>query len=712
VKTVLDQVAAGRLVLEGTGQGHVRGDGAALAERAIEAPYLQVVLEQLWAEETDPKMLRLATLTRLGGAEAIVRRHLDDALDRLDARERLVAADALRYLVTPSGTKIALDAADLASFTGYQRTEVASVLERLTSAQARILHAVGDPSGKSNGTRYEIAHDVLGGAVLDWRSRFLQTQERERQIAANHERVRRLRRWTVGLAAAVLVIGGIAALMVILWHSARVQKQRANQEAAKALHALVDSVLAAVVTDPAAALVAARGAVDDQETPETLDALRAALIASHERTRMHVSARYAALTPDDRFAFVVPRNGAPQLRDLGTAERARTFGRRPAGGGALSVDGRWVVTVEGDGAPRVWTPDGTRSWPLRGARGVQAVSFSADGSFVVTTSAGRARVWRTATGRPVGRPVRQDEVLDAALSRRAGRLVTGSEDGKVRVWDGRSGKRLYTLATGAGVPRAVAISPDGRFVAAATSGGARIWDLSESPELSGPEICGASETSAVSFANNSRLLVTGRADGTADVCNVLGEAIVTLVGHRGAVATAAFDSGARRVITAGADGTVRTWAVGAIALPGPTSDAAFDQSGKHVATTFERIRVWDADSGRRLPLRKFGTRDAITSALHDSKKRALSPDGHLLATANGTSVELRDPRTNRHLLELSGPDLVVAVAFDRAGSKLLVARAVKGATLYDCSGCGAPSELRKRAAQVAVRCPPKSADCP
>src|SRR5204862_3795231 len=126
VEAVLDQVAAGELVLEGTGQGRVEHDVGAPARRAIEAPYLQLVLARLWDEESDPDTLRLATLERLGGAEAIVRRHLDTALGSLDEPERLVAADALRYLVTPSGTKIALASDDLASFTG--RSDVAPVL--------------------------------------------------------------------------------------------------------------------------------------------------------------------------------------------------------------------------------------------------------------------------------------------------------------------------------------------------------------------------------------------------------------------------------------------------------------------------------------------------------------------------------------------------------------------------------------------------------
>src|SRR5262249_48384990 len=87
----LVEAGVGQLVLEGSGQGRVEHDGHARAARGIEAPYLQLVLARLWEEESDPNVLRRATLDGLGGAVAIVHRHLDDALGRLTEHERHVA---------------------------------------------------------------------------------------------------------------------------------------------------------------------------------------------------------------------------------------------------------------------------------------------------------------------------------------------------------------------------------------------------------------------------------------------------------------------------------------------------------------------------------------------------------------------------------------------------------------------------------------------
>jgi hypothetical protein len=84
---------------------------AGVGERGgrIEAPYLQLVLERLWDEERagGSAALRLSTLRSLGGAETIVREHLERALDVLDPAEKEVAASMFDHLVTPSGTKVA-----------------------------------------------------------------------------------------------------------------------------------------------------------------------------------------------------------------------------------------------------------------------------------------------------------------------------------------------------------------------------------------------------------------------------------------------------------------------------------------------------------------------------------------------------------------------------------------------------------------------------
>ena len=77
VEAVLDQVAAGEVDVGRSGRGGVEKD-----EDRIEAPYLQLVLERLWQVERErgSSVLRLATLRELGGAESIVRAHLERAL--------------------------------------------------------------------------------------------------------------------------------------------------------------------------------------------------------------------------------------------------------------------------------------------------------------------------------------------------------------------------------------------------------------------------------------------------------------------------------------------------------------------------------------------------------------------------------------------------------------------------------------------------------
>src|SRR5207253_2192500 len=113
---------------------------------------------------------RLATLERLGGAEHIVRTHLDAVLAGFSRRDRKIAARVFRYLVTPSGTKIAHRPEDLSAYTGVPLERLIPVLTGL-AGDARILRPV------ANGA-YEIYHDVLAAAVLDWRRRYEEARSR------------------------------------------------------------------------------------------------------------------------------------------------------------------------------------------------------------------------------------------------------------------------------------------------------------------------------------------------------------------------------------------------------------------------------------------------------------------------------------------------------------------------------------------------------
>ncbi len=185
---IVDEVSLDRALLGvdsrgllGAGRGPGAGKGIAGRELQIEAPYLQLVLTRLWDEEQRrrSRQLRLSTLTALGGAEQIVRSHLDRVMARLTPGEQEDAASIFHYLVTPSGTKIALAPADLASFAGLPERRVAAVLEHLAGSETRVLRAVTPfPEGPAGAgsrapVRYEIFHDVLAPAVLDWRVRYL-----------------------------------------------------------------------------------------------------------------------------------------------------------------------------------------------------------------------------------------------------------------------------------------------------------------------------------------------------------------------------------------------------------------------------------------------------------------------------------------------------------------------------------------------------------
>jgi Novel STAND NTPase 1 len=173
VEAVLDQLRTGQVMLGESGGGIVKGEKA---ETRIETPYLQLVMTRLWNEEmrTGSHVLRLETLNRLGGAERIVKTHLDMTMSALPPNEEDIAARVFHYLVTPSGTKIAHSVRDLAEYAKLPETRLAPVLEKLSGTAIRILCPVAPPAGLPVALRYEIFHDVLAPAIMDWRARYNQ----------------------------------------------------------------------------------------------------------------------------------------------------------------------------------------------------------------------------------------------------------------------------------------------------------------------------------------------------------------------------------------------------------------------------------------------------------------------------------------------------------------------------------------------------------
>ncbi len=223
VEAVLDQVKTGAVTVGEAGRGLIKGQAA---EAQIETPYLQLVMNRLWEEDVraGSHTLRLKTLETLGGAQRIVRTHLDAAMKALPRNDQDVAARVFHYLVTPSGAKIAHTIPDLATYAELPQEKLRPVMERLSGADIRILRGIAPPPDKSDEPRYEIFHDVLAAAILDWRQRYVQAQREQRSLRARYRAV-------AAVALFLLVLAG-AAIAWIQWRNSR-ELTKAEQKAAK-----------------------------------------------------------------------------------------------------------------------------------------------------------------------------------------------------------------------------------------------------------------------------------------------------------------------------------------------------------------------------------------------------------------------------------------------------------------------------------------------
>ena len=268
VDMVLNQVTRGRVAIAGTGKGRLGpGTGGQSDDARVETPYLQLVLTRLWQEETaaGSRELRASTLERLGGAGHIVATHLDAALAALTPEERDAAAGIFQYLVTPSGTKIALGVDDLAQYAKRKQEEIQPLLVRLSSGENRILTPVAPPPDQPSRESYQIFHDVLAAAVLEWRNRYKAAAERkdaearaeEQRQRAEHEahaaaRLRKQRR----LLFALLTVTGLL-LFAVLALSFYISVQRRQLEEVQRRFFEIDTRVTGLMDQAKAAQTAA-----------------------------------------------------------------------------------------------------------------------------------------------------------------------------------------------------------------------------------------------------------------------------------------------------------------------------------------------------------------------------------------------------------------------------------------------------------------------
>ena len=421
VDAVLDEVA-GMSVAGGAG--------------SVETPFLQLVMDRVWEETVARGLhdLRAETLDELGGAESIVRAHLERSLTHLGPASHAVVADIFRFLVTPSRGKIALRVSDLAHFTDRPPEQIGRVLARIAGTRrARVLRALPPAPGERE-ERYELFHDVLAEPILEWRRQHLQArrqEERERELeveeaerlaAARREHAARFNRLVRWSASGLLVLAAGLAVAVVV-------AVRASHRATS--RALATASAQQLELDPELGVVLARMAWERSPLPVAEGALREAVATSHSRGRI--------IADSGRGLDVVASPG-----------------------------GRLVAVVEG-ARVRVWETRRSR-WlnvsALRPAGNLVAVQWSADARTVAAVGTRSTQLLRTDRG-AAPTTIVTGAVTAGALSP-DGRRVAVARGTLAEVFDAASGVRLASLRHAAPVSD-VAFNPRAAELLATTS---------------------------------------------------------------------------------------------------------------------------------------------------------------------------------------------------------------------------------------------------
>ena len=655
VERVLDEVGAGQIEPALGGLGGVEGGDVG---GRIEAPYLQLVMQRLWEEEraSGSTELRVETIDRLGGAQHIVEEHLEGAMADLTPEQKDVAARIFNHLVTPSGTKIAHEVADLANFGQVSESELVPVLTALS--ERRILRSVDE----GGAVRYEIFHDVLGEPVLAWRAEHEANRDLEAQKHASDRRHRQLL-VVIGLGAVLLaVMGAVTVYAVTQRTEAREQARNAK---ANELEANADALLA---SDPELSVVLASEAARLVPGESAERALRRSLLDSRVRAVADVGDALLAARSQGKQLVGVTEGGELVRANPITGEVVSRVATGVAADDASFADDGTALITGRDGRLRLVVPDGEVQGVPRvdDARGA---TISADGSRAAVIAREGVRLVDLEFGSELHVYPHRGAVT-AAISRDDRRVVTGGADRRVLVWSGQSGRRIHTLREQLGRPTDVTFSPDGALVASASSDGTgRVWRTSDwglQAVLSG----GVTGLRDIAFSEDSERVVTASKDGIARIFDAeTGQLQVDLAGHSDWVTSASFTgTTGSLVVTGSADGTIRAWdavfqpvSEELARLGAPIGSLVFGDDGRlEAATTDGRVHTLDPRTGAQLRV-DAGPRQT---------RRVVGPDGSV-AVIRGNTVMLRSG--GRKLILSGHRDRVYSVAFSRFGGLLATA---------------------------------------
>lgn len=233
------------------------------------------------------------------------------------------------------------------------------------------------------------------------------------------------------------------------------------------------------------------------------------------------------------------------------------------------------------------------------------VAYSPDGRRIVSAQADKSvRQWDSATGRPIGTPMKghTDRVQAVAYIPDGHTIASAALDGTMRLYNADTGAELNRDPQHVDRLHALAVSPDGRTVfTAGENGTVQLWDAGSGRLRAIQQVFSnpAASISDLSVDRSGNLLAASSEDGRVAIYDTN-----SLTPH-GPTIQVRLANG---------------WPAGAYRI-------AFSPDGHTVALATTDLQIWDVDTGTLVHRIRLGL-----SVGEEALSAAFSPDGHRIVT--------------------------------------------------------------------------------
>jgi WD40 repeat protein len=584
--------------------------------------------------------------------------------------------------------------------------------------------------------------EQIAAAQADRAKALAQREEAQEREAEQARRV--VRRTRIGMAVAIVLFLGTAALAVGLVGASGEADKRTEAANAAALEAVrqitrAQTSIALLWNEQGKAFEAASSALrgmvlpfnyssDFNQTELFIDLVRAYSADGFlvPAMRHDDSIFAAAFDPKGERIITASADKTARIWNSRTGEpigkplqhKSRVYAA------AFDSTGDRLLTASEDNTAEIW--DAGTGEPIGGPMQHEVFAaahvpvFDSTGQRVVTFANKTARIWNSRTGEPIGKPLQHAARIRAGdFDPEGQRVVTASEDQTARIWDAGTGEPIGGPLQHADAVLNATFDPTGqRILTVSADKKALIWDAPSGELIGWPLPLGTSDAGdeiepgerqlvagAAMFDPTGERLLTASADQTARIWDArTGEPIGKPLPHIGMFGLAMFDPTGALLLTALSLNTVRIWnaytgePIGEpLTHAGNVWSARFDPKGKRIVTISspQTVSVWDAHTGQPIgkPLLNIGPHSVV----------AFDPEGERLITASAyDTVRIIDVRTGAPVdktLQCSSP--VIAVAFDPKG-KGVVTISDDAAQIWNVGSGGPMSKMLRHAGPVTM----------